>query len=154
LASFCWTKSLLCNDAFKPGSTIQSASRRFCTVYRSEKSDPLQPSERHDIPSRYLTVQSIIRQNDVKFPSGPSSLSKSFELLRLHPSGRFSSMSGRHSVFDQLWDFLPKHRYGKILATVRTMWIPVRTCSSIRQVAHSKSRRPDANLHGLNARAI
>jgi hypothetical protein len=26
----------------------------------------------------------------------------------LHPSGRFSSTSERHSVFDQLWDFFPK----------------------------------------------
>jgi hypothetical protein len=72
----------------------------------------------------------------------------------LHPSGRFSNTSGRHSVFDLLWDFLPKHRYGKIVATVRTMWIPVRMRSSIRQVGHSKSRCPDANLHGPDARAI
>jgi len=67
----------------------------------------------------------------------------------LHPSGRFSNTSGRHSVFDQLWDFFPKYRYGKIAATVRTMWIPVWTGSSIRQVAHSKFRRPDISLHGL-----
>jgi hypothetical protein len=71
----------------------------------------------------------------------------------LHPSGRFSSMSGRHSVFDQLWNFFPKHKYGKIAATVRTIWIPVRTLSSIRQVVHSKSRRPDTNLHGPDAQA-
>jgi hypothetical protein len=43
---------------------------------------------------------------------------------------------------------------GKTDATVRTMWIPVRTRSSIRQVAHSKFRLPDANLHGLDAQAI
>jgi hypothetical protein len=30
---------------------IQSASKRFCTIYKLEKSDPLQPSRRHDIPS-------------------------------------------------------------------------------------------------------
>jgi hypothetical protein len=71
----------------------------------------------------------------------------------LHPSERFCSMSRRHSVFDQLWDFLPKHRYGKIAATIRTTWIPVQTRSSIRQVSHSKSKRPDTSLHGLNARA-
>jgi hypothetical protein len=64
----------------------------------------------------------------------------------LHPSERFSSMYGRHSVFDQLWDFFPKHRYGKIAATVRTTWIPVRTYSSIRRVAHSKFRRSDDSL--------
>jgi hypothetical protein len=48
----------------------------------------------------------------------------------------------------KLWDFFPKHRYGKIAATVQTMWILVRTRSSIRQVAHSKFRRPDDGLHG------
>jgi len=56
-------------------------------------------------------------------------------------------------VFDQLQDFLPKHRYGKIAAAVQTMWIPFRTRSYIRQVSHSKSRRPDASLHGPDARA-
>jgi hypothetical protein len=71
----------------------------------------------------------------------------------LHLSGRFSSTSGRHSLFDQLWDFLPKHRYGKIAAAVRTMWILVQTCLSIRQVAHSKFRRLDDNIHGPDARA-
>jgi len=56
-------------------------------------------------------------------------------------------------VFDQLQDFLPKQRYGKIAAAVRTMWIPVRMRSFIREVSHSKSRRPDASLHGPDARA-
>jgi hypothetical protein len=71
----------------------------------------------------------------------------------LHPSRRFSSMSRRYSVFNQLWDFFPKYRYGKTTATVRTTWIPVRTCSSIRQVAHSKFKRPDNSLHSPDARA-
>jgi hypothetical protein len=69
----------------------------------------------------------------------------------LHPSEHFSSTSEWHSVFDQLWDFFPKHRYGKIAATVRTIWIPVRTFSSIRQVAHSKFRCPDDSIHGPDA---
>jgi hypothetical protein len=46
---------------FNRDSAIQSASRRFCIVYKSEKSDPLQPFERHDIPSGCPFVQSIIR---------------------------------------------------------------------------------------------
>jgi hypothetical protein len=71
----------------------------------------------------------------------------------LHPSRRFSNTSGRHSVFNHLWDFFPKHRYRKIAAAARTMWIPVRMSSSIRQVAHSKFRHSDNNLHGLDARA-
>jgi hypothetical protein len=42
---------------------------------------------------------------------------------------------------------------GRSLQPFRKMWIPVRTRSSIRQVSHSKSRRPDASLHGPDARA-
>jgi hypothetical protein len=38
--------------------------------------------------------------------------------VHVHPSGHFSSTSGRLSVFDKLQDFFPKHRYGKIAATV------------------------------------
>jgi hypothetical protein len=71
----------------------------------------------------------------------------------LHLSGRFNSTFGRHSVFNQQWDFFPKHRYGKIAATVRTMWIPVWTRSSLKQVEHSKFRRLDNSLHGPDARA-
>jgi hypothetical protein len=63
--------------------TIQRSSRRFCTVYKLEKSDTLQPSGRRDIPSGRLTVQSIIRPDDKNFPSGPSSMSRSFELFQL-----------------------------------------------------------------------
>jgi hypothetical protein len=56
-------------------------------------------------------------------------------------------------VFDKLRDFFPKHSYGKIAATIWTMWIPVRTRSSIRQVSQFKSRRPDDGPHGLDVRA-
>jgi hypothetical protein len=57
-------------------------------------------------------------------------------------------------VFNQLWDFLPKHRYRKIAATIHTMWILVRTRSSKRQVVHSKSRPLDVSHHGPDERAI
>jgi hypothetical protein len=56
-------------------------------------------------------------------------------------------------VFDKLQDFFPKHSYGKIAATIRMTWIPIRTRSSIRQVWHSKSRRSNARQHGPDARA-
>jgi hypothetical protein len=62
---------------------IQRSSRRFCTIYKSEKSDPLQPSGWRDIPSGRPTVQSIICPDDENFPSGPSSVSRSFELFQL-----------------------------------------------------------------------
>jgi hypothetical protein len=53
----------------------------------------------------------------------------------------------------KLQDLFPKHSYGKIAATVWTMWITVRTSSSIRQVSQFKSRRPDASHHGPDERA-
>jgi len=62
---------------------IQRSSRRFCIVYKLEKSNPLQLSGRRDIPSECPTVQSIISPDDENFPSGPSSVLRSFELLQL-----------------------------------------------------------------------
>jgi hypothetical protein len=64
-------------------SAIQSASKRFCTVYKSENSVACQLSGRRDIPSGHPIVQSIIRPDDENFPSGPSSMSRSFELFQL-----------------------------------------------------------------------
>jgi hypothetical protein len=64
---------------FNRDFTIQSASRGFCTIYKSKNSVPCQPSERCVIPSGRPTVQSIIRSDDENFPSGPSSVSRSFE---------------------------------------------------------------------------
>jgi hypothetical protein len=70
----------------------------------------------------------------------------------LHPSERFSSPSGRLSVFDQASDFLSKSKYGKIVVTVRTTWIPVRTCYSLRQVRNSNSTVQTPVYHGPDAR--
>jgi hypothetical protein len=53
----------------------------------------------------------------------------------------------------KLQDFFPKHSYGKIAATVRTTWSPIRRRSSIRQVSYSKSRCPDASQYGPDTRA-
>jgi hypothetical protein len=138
---------------FNRDLAIQNSFRRFCTVYKSVKSNPLQPSGRCDIPSEHSTVQASSIQTSRTFhPDLPLCL-KALNCSSLHPSGRFSSTSRRHSVFYQLWDFFPKHRYGKTAATVRTMWIPIRTRSFLRQVVHSKSRRPDISAHGPNAQA-
>jgi hypothetical protein len=134
-------------------SAIQSSSRRFCTVYKSVKSNPLQLSRRRDIPSGRSTVQVSSIRTVRNFRLDLPLCREGSNCSSLHPFGRFSSTSRRHSVFDQLWDFFPKHRYGKTAVTIRTMWIPVRTSSSIRQVVHSKFRRPDDGLHGLDARA-
>jgi len=64
-------------------SAIQSSFRRFCTVYKPEKSDPLLPSGQRGILSGRPTVQSIIGPDDENFPSKPSSMSKSFKLFQL-----------------------------------------------------------------------
>jgi hypothetical protein len=104
-------------------------------------------------PDAYLSKASPVRTTRTFCPDLPLCREAS-KCSSLHPSGCFSSTSGRHTMFDQLWDFFPKHRYGKIAATVRTMWILVRTLSSIRQVAHSKIGRPDDSLHGSDVRAI
>jgi hypothetical protein len=134
-------------------SAIQSASRRFCTVYKSEKSDPLQLSGRRDIPFRCPTVQSIILPNNENFPSRPSSVSRSFELFQLASVLTFQQHFRMTLSVRQAKDFFPKHRYGKITATVRTMWIPVRTRSSIRQVLHLINR-PDNHSLGPDAQSL
>jgi hypothetical protein len=72
----------------------------------------------------------------------------------LHPSRHFSNTSGCHLVFGQLWDFFRKHRYGQTVATVRTLWIPFWALSSIRQVVHSKSRRPDTRATHMEIACI
>jgi hypothetical protein len=121
------------------------------------------PSQRNRIPCNHpddviycldiqLSKASSVRTTRTFRPDLPLCQEAS-NCSSLHPSGHFSSTSGQHSVFDPLHDFFPKHRYGKIAANVRTMWIPFQTRSSIRQVAHSKFRRPDFSLHGPNARA-
>jgi hypothetical protein len=102
-------------------SDIQKSSRRSCTVYKSEKSDPLQPSGRHDISFGSPTVQSIIRPDDKNFSSGPSFMSKSFELLLLAFVRTFQQHIWTTLSVRLLWDFFPKHKYGKTAATVWTM---------------------------------
>jgi len=73
---------------------------------------------------------------------------------RLHPSRHLSNTAGCLSVFDKENDFVPKHKYGKTAATVRTMRVPVWTLSLIKQVVHTKFNRLDVSLHGLKAQAL
>jgi len=46
-----------------------------------------------------------------------------------------------------------RHSYGKMAATVQMMCDPIRTMSSIRQVVHTNSSRPDVSLHGSDDQA-
>jgi hypothetical protein len=102
-------------------------------------------------PDAHLSKASSIRKMRTFRPDLPLCREVS-NCSSLHPSERFSSSSGQLSVFDKLQDFFPKYSYGKIAATVRTTWIPVRTRLSIRQVSQFKSRRLDASQHGPEAR--
>jgi hypothetical protein len=109
LASFyVWTKSLKCKDAVNRDSTIQSLhvrrnSSSLSTVRTIEPSRPDANLSIHpdDVSSRPDARQtSIIRPDEVFIPSGPHTVSRSF-CASLHPSGRFSSMSGHLPVLNQ-----------------------------------------------------
>jgi hypothetical protein len=104
LVSFCvWTKSLKCKDVLNRDSTIQSLQVRRIQV-------PCQPSGRSSHPVRmpicplfHPSERRVIRsgsQTDQHHPSGPYTVSRSL-CASLHPSGRFSSTSGRLPVLDQ-----------------------------------------------------
>jgi hypothetical protein len=128
-------------------------SRRLCEDFKAVKFGSLATIRTMWYPVRSLNCTSIIHPDDENFPSRPSSVSRSFEPFHLTSVRKSQQQSGRRLVFDQLNDFFPKHKYGKTATIVRTMWISIRMHSFIRQVVHSKFRRPDDNLHGPDTRA-
>jgi len=94
LASFCvWTKSLKCKDAVNRDSTIQSLQVR-------RNSSPLSAVRTIEPSCPDARQTSIIHPDEVFIPSGPHTVSRSF-CASLHPSGHFSSMSGRLPVLDR-----------------------------------------------------
>jgi hypothetical protein len=130
---------------------IQSSSRRFCTVYKLEKLDPFQPSGRRDIPSGRPTVQSNIRPDDENFPSGPSSVSRSFELFQLASIRTFQQ---------HVWMTLSVQLDMGILSKTQ-IWEdrcnrPDDVDSHPNALIHNAScifRRPDEIIHGSDSRA-
>jgi len=119
LTSFCvWTKSLMCKDAVNMDFTCQSIFRSLYTAkkiedfrFRVSRSDDVSsrldahlstvPSIRTTCSSRPDDRQtSIIRPDDVYFPSGPYTVSRSF-CSSLHPARPLSSPSGRLSAPEQ-----------------------------------------------------
>jgi hypothetical protein len=139
LATFWLTKSLVCIYAFIRDSTIQSDVKRFCTTYKSEDFGSLStvrttchpvrtlicplfhPSRRCAVPSGRLDKPSIICPDDVYFHTDTSQYSIKLKILS-------------------------KFIHGKIDATVRTTWIPVRTRFSLRQESQFKFNRPESSL--------
>jgi hypothetical protein len=121
-----------------PGDSAQSTSQK----------NQIPCSRPDDViyrPDAQLSKESSVRTTRTFHPDLPL-CREALNCCSLHSSGHFKSTSERYSVFDQLWNFLPKHKYEKIATNVRTL-------SSIRQVSHSKSRHPDASLHGPDMRA-
>jgi hypothetical protein len=111
LASFCvWTKSLVCNDApqgFYYSEMLQSQKifSSLSAVWTIEPSRPddhlslFHPSERRAIPSGLQTNQASSVRTTCFSVRTLHCVEK--VLSSLHPSGRFSSTSGRLSVLDQ-----------------------------------------------------
>jgi len=139
LATFCWTRSLLCKDAFKQGFRYLECFQKILHRFQVRKFDSLpairtpncpkhHPSGRRELPVRTFPCVEKLR-------TAPACIRPDVSTAR--PDNKCST---------KLPNFFPKHRYEKIAATVRTR-------SSIRQVSHSKSSRSDASQHGPDARA-
>jgi hypothetical protein len=139
---------------FNRDSAIQKCFQKILHSLQVRKSDSLsvvqttyhivrtlicpkcQPFGRRVIPSGRSFVYSIIRPDDENFLSGPSTVSRSFELLQLASVRTFQQhVRTTLIVRPKLQDFFPKHRYGKIPDTFRTTWISFCPRSSIRQVS-------------------
>lgn len=127
------------------------AVRTTCLPVWTSSCPKLQPSGWRVISSRCTSDKSIILPDGVDFSPDLPLCRDASNYSSLHPARRFSSPSGQLSVFDQASGFLSKHRYGKITVTVRTVWYPVRTLSSVRQVSQFKSSCPNASQYGLDA---
>jgi hypothetical protein len=76
-----------------------------CHPVRTPSCPMHQPSRGRDIPSGRTSDKSIIRPDDVDFRPDLPLCREASNYSSLHPSGRFSSPSGRLSVFDQASGF-------------------------------------------------
>jgi hypothetical protein len=102
------------------------------------------PSGRCAIPSRRPDRPSIIRQNYVAFhPDSPLYREASVPSCIRQDVSVSRPDASQYSTKLQI---LSKFSYGKIATTVRTTWIPVRTCFSLSQELQFKFNRQDASL--------
>jgi hypothetical protein len=82
--------------------------------FKKFKEDFVQiPSQKSQIPSFYLDGL-VMRPDANQCP-------KVLNCSKLHPFGRRNNNSRCSSVFGRKSDFLLKHRYGKTVASVRTL---------------------------------
>jgi hypothetical protein len=80
-------------------------------VFRPDahQSSNIRPDDVIYCPDAQLSKASSVRMTRT-FRSDLPLCREASNCSSLHPSGRFSSKSERHSVLDQLQDFFPKHR--------------------------------------------
>jgi hypothetical protein len=158
---------LVCNWPHSVGQNHFIVKMLFNRNFASQKSQ-FPASRSDDVSSRpdaHLSKASAVRTtcHIVRTP----------DRLKHHPSGRHGFPFGPSSVSTKL-QTLSKIKYGKIAATVRktwilvwtrfslrqvrnsnstvrTMWIPVRTHSFIRQESQFKYNRSDVSHHGPDA---
>jgi len=100
------------------------------------------PSRRRAIPSGCPDRPSIIRPDDVDFRPDPLLYWEAFVPACIRSN--FSAARPDASQYLTKLQILSKFIYGKIDATVRTTWIPVRTRFSLRHELQFKFNRPDA----------
>jgi hypothetical protein len=108
LATFCWTKSLLCNvTAFTgmllyPDSTLQLySSRRFCEVFKDLFWFPVsRPDDLVFRPDDHQSATSV-RTTRTFRPDAHQCLEAS-NSSRLHPSGHNGKWSGHSSEFEKI----------------------------------------------------
>jgi hypothetical protein len=87
------------------------------------------------IPSQKSRIPSFRLDGPIMSPDSHQCLKVSSN-SRLHPSGRRGNASGRSSVFDKKSKFLLRHKYGKTVASVRTL-------SLIREDMEKNCNRPN-----------
>jgi hypothetical protein len=157
---------------FNRDSAIHKSFRRFCKLEKSilcqsfgRRVIPSGRSYVHcsispeDVPSVRKTCHtvrtpdrpSIIRLNDVDFRPDPPLYREASVPACIHSDVLAARPDA--SQYSTKFQVLSKFIYGKIAATVRTMWIPVRTRFSLRQESQFKFNRPDVCQHGPNARS-
>jgi hypothetical protein len=108
LATFCWTKSLLCNVVafiemlLYPESTLQlCSSRRFCEVFKDLFRFPVsRPDDVVFRPDAHQSVKSV--RTTRSFLPDAHQCQEAFNSSRLHPSGRNGKSSGRSSEFKKI----------------------------------------------------
>jgi hypothetical protein len=113
LTAFCWTKSLLCNDAFYTELFIQSLpsvmsfKKTLCKIQNSVVQFPcIRPNDVEFRPGIHMSKHHPSKWQDLSVRTFLCREASNFS--RLHPSGRLSNTSERLSVFDKLKDFFSK----------------------------------------------